>query len=126
MMTVIPLGFAIARTPNSARSAVAGRGAKPNCLPQLRCIAVPILLHLLAANRACQLSSCAALGALSNIYNSAQVSCYFSISRVPVLNVAVLITLYFQGRKTSKVVSGAASSAQSLCEPYPRVLSSHF
>lgn len=73
---LVALGFAVARASHSTRNSLASRRAKPNSLSEVRCIALPILLHVLAAHRPGRLPSCASVGTLSNIHNSAQVRCF--------------------------------------------------
>jgi hypothetical protein len=68
---LIQAGPAAARASHSAGNSFAGRWPKPTSLPQVRCVALPILLHLFVAHRPGSLSSCATVGTFSSIYHSA-------------------------------------------------------
>jgi hypothetical protein len=73
--SLVALGFAVARASYSARNSLASGRAKPNSLSEVRCIALPILLHVLAAHRPSRLPSRASVGTFSNLHNTAQVRC---------------------------------------------------
>jgi hypothetical protein len=68
---LIQAGPAAARAYHSAGNSFVGRWPNPTSLPQVRCVALPILLHLVVAHRPGSLSSCATVGTFSSKYHSA-------------------------------------------------------